>query len=95
MIPVLAEMQIAKSWIRLEGKNPDSAENVVKGYYQDIFKRHQITEVCFDSSYEYYGDHPKEMDEMYQGVLEVISKYQAQNEIHKKSLIPVETPKQK
>ena len=75
MIEVVTELHIAEASINLNLYNTDSLKT--------IYSKHQVTKAQCDSSFKYYALHPKQLSEIYKGVLNEISKRQAATVNHK------------
>ena len=75
MIEIVTELHVTEASINLNLYNADSLKT--------IYSKHQVTKSQYDSSFKYYALHPKQLSEIYKGVLNEISKRQAATVNHK------------
>src|SRR5688572_9129911 len=79
MTKVLADIQLIEASIQNDAmERSDSTKNIVYGYYQSVFKKHNITADQFRRSFDFYLDHLDLMDKMYDDVIIELSKRQAE-----------------
>ena len=56
----------------------DSALQFVADHYQWVFEKNQVTEEQFRASMKFYVEHPKQLDKIYEKVIDNLSKMQSQ-----------------
>ena len=73
MVQILADIHIAEA--QIEGKliYPDTAQMVFKYKEEEIFEKHDVTEQEFRETYQYYKDNLKEMDALYEIIVDTLS----------------------
>jgi hypothetical protein len=74
---VMIDVQITEG-MRAQGVDIITPGEGVEGAYEEIFSKHQINKEAFDESYNYYLDHPDQMEKIYEQVLDSLSKLDAQ-----------------
>jgi len=74
---VMIDVQITEG-MRAQGVDIITPDKGVKGAYDQIFQKHQITEKAFEQSYNYYLEHPDKMEMIYEQVLDSLSKLDAE-----------------
>ncbi len=92
MVDVLVDIHIADailgtSTLRV---NRDSLE--IESYYDDILKKHQVTQIQIDNSLKHYAKDIKEFEDIYLQVSEKLSKMES--EYQKNALLNQENTKQ-
>jgi hypothetical protein len=75
MVQVLTDIHIAEAEMSL-GAFPDSSSKE-KISFQKIFEKEQITKEQYETSLSFYIDHPEMLNEIYQEVLNELSKKQS------------------
>lgn len=76
MISVLADIHIAEARLQIadvRSSNPDLKNK----YVAEVLSRHKINTSLFNKSFDYYSSHPELFSQMYEKVIEEISKQQA------------------
>ncbi len=76
MIALLAEVHIAESRILLSGEAVNNPQ-VKSAYIQNALAKFNVDTTRFNQSFSYYTSQPDEFEQMYQKVMEEISKRQA------------------
>lgn len=73
----LLESAISINTISIDKSNPDDPLPTF-----NVLKKHHVSKQTYDSSFVYYADHPNQLSEIYQEVLDSLSRLQAnvQNE---------------
>ena len=77
MVDVLVDIHLLEASQMNTGSNQSRINNTVVGY-DIIFSKHGITAQEFDESFLYYRDHPKEMDELYQLVIDELTQMESE-----------------
>ena len=83
MAHVIADIHIAEAQMNLQTL-PDSSSNKKLGF-QKIFEKYHITKQQYEKSLSFYIDHPKMLNEIYEQVLNELSRIQSA----KKGMSPV------
>ena len=80
MVLVLADIHIAESKILTSG-NPDStAKANLASYYKFVFDKYKVDNIRFKNSFDYYSSHVSLMNDVYDKVIDELSKRQAEIE---------------
>lgn len=77
MVAVLTDIHIAEAVpvpMQLIG---DSALQFLADHYQYVFEKNHVTQEAFRNSMKYYVEHPKQLDKIYEKVIDNISKMQS------------------
>ena len=70
---VLKEIQLAESTFKIsKKKNKTSTEELLASTYSEIYKKNNISELDFFTSLNFYSENPKELEEVYSNVLELL-----------------------
>jgi hypothetical protein len=77
MVGVFLDMHLAEANLASLPQN-DSVIRLVNEYYKFIFDFHETDSATFKRSIAYYSAHPKKMDEIYQQVVDSLTKLEAQ-----------------
>jgi len=81
MQAVLVDMYIAQAASQFSMVTKDSLLLAHKShYYQQIFDRHNITEETYETAYNWYTKNPDEMHDVYDKVVEILTKLEAINQ---------------
>lgn len=70
---VLYDMHLAEGVVATVPSGADSNARRALGYYQIIYKKHQVTEEQFKQSFQFYVQHPVLLDSVYGRVIERLS----------------------
>lgn len=65
----MTDIQLAESASGWYTSKNDSVMRKMAGYYAEIFRRNHVTPQQYEDTYNYYLDHPEEMDSLYQELL--------------------------
>lgn len=76
MISLLAEVHVAESRIMLSGEFVNNHQ-VKSAYMQHVLATFNVDTTRFNQSFSYYTSKPDEFEQMYEDVMEEISKRQA------------------
>ena len=68
---VLKEIQLAESTFKIS-KKKTSTEELLASTYSEIYKKNNISELDFFTSLNFYSENPKELEEVYSNVLELL-----------------------
>ena len=77
MIQILADVHVMESLIEANVSYPDSAVMVYNKRHKEILEQHGITAEAFHESYKYYADNLREMDRLYEAVLDTLTAREA------------------
>ncbi|MEJ8801891.1 DUF4296 domain-containing protein [Pontibacter sp. H249] len=73
MVQVLTDIHIAEAQIESKIVYPDTALMVFNHQEKEIFKKHGITEQEFRDTYNYYKENLKQMDKLYEIIVDTLS----------------------
>ena len=79
LVQILADMHLADAVA--EDQCRESRSKIFlqsKQYSNAILKHYEVTQADFDETWNYYTQHPLEMDELYEQVIEEITKRETQ-----------------
>lgn len=79
MIPILIDIHIAEASVQENGVVGDSAIQKAKDYYAYIYKLHDVTAEQFEVSFDYYCRNLSLMNEIYDKMIEELSKKEGQH----------------
>jgi hypothetical protein len=79
MVKVLVDVHTAEGIIK-EHTEEEKRQLRVREYYSKIMQIHDIDRSTFTQSYNYYIQHPKQLEEIYVKVLEKLSQQKAEVE---------------
>lgn len=78
MAMVLVDIHLIEAGMNLNVMSPESAAIPTgMGASIDVLKKHEITKAQYDSSFVFYTQHPEMLKEIYDDVLNELSKLQA------------------
>ncbi|MFD2512633.1 DUF4296 domain-containing protein [Pontibacter locisalis] len=73
MIQILADIHIAESQIETKVIYPDTALMTFNYWQKEILEKHGVEEERFRDTYRYYQDNLKEMDVLYEIIIDTLS----------------------
>ncbi|WP_439882395.1 DUF4296 domain-containing protein [Pontibacter sp. MBLB2868] len=73
MVQILADIHIAESRIETKVVYPDTALMTYNYWQKEILQKHGVTEKQFRDTYRYYQNHLKEMDALYETIIDTLS----------------------
>jgi len=74
MVQLLADMHILESAHNTKALEADSVPYTYAEIYAEIFRKHNVTKVQYDSTMTWYSREPMQMDAIYDQVIEELSK---------------------
>jgi hypothetical protein len=74
MVYILKDIRLADSNAKLLKINRDSTNLILEQHYDKVFQIHKVDKKTFLDSYSYYLEHPKELNLIYEKVLEELLK---------------------
>ena len=77
---ILIDVHLSEALAGIEFVKSDTIHQVMPQYYIQIFKKHSITKEDFFRSFDYYSEHPAELDEIYEEVLEEIARQESEHQ---------------
>jgi len=83
LIPIMIDIQLAEAEYAKGNQFEKGRAIKVLTEYDKIFLKHNVNSEDFYTSFAYYRQHPKEMDELYQEVIEEMTK--RESELNKQS----------
>ena len=78
MAEVMVDIHLLEATVNLTVTATDKAAFNEKGDQIDVYKKHNITRKQYEDSYLFYTRHPELLGEIYQQVLNELSKMQAE-----------------
>ena len=78
MAEVMIDIHLLEATMNLNNYNIDRITNGNSSILYDVFKKHKITKKEYRESFNYYSQHPEILTEVYQLVLDNLSKMQAE-----------------
>lgn len=72
MVQVLEEIYIAEEKVNHLGLSRDSAKHVSAAMTAKVFERAAVTDTVFRKSFDYYMEHPKEMELIYTALVDTL-----------------------
>ena len=75
MISLLVDIHLLEEKISLLEYSNDSSKYLYNVMEKDLFLKYNITEEDYRKSYSYYFFNPKELDEIYDGVIDSLNLY--------------------
>ena len=91
MAAFLVDVYIAESRVEKATLNRDSAIKLFIPYEQLIMKKHGISDSLLKHSYQYYMEHPRDYEKIYDAVIDTLSLREQLT--YKKDLAPPLKPK--
>ncbi|WP_299821680.1 DUF4296 domain-containing protein [uncultured Pontibacter sp.] len=73
MVQILADIHIAEAQVESRVVYPDTALMAFTYQEREVFKKHGVTEQQFRDTYSYYKDNLKEMDALYEIIVDTLS----------------------
>ena len=80
MVSVMVDVQLVEAALSVNQLKGDEAKKAAVNYYDSVMKQHNISKKKFDTSFKYYAEHPGLMEEIYDEMLNELSKRQAEVE---------------
>ncbi len=90
MADIMLDVHLLEAAMSLNTFRTDMVSNGNPTPAFDVFGKNKITEEQYNESFEYYAQHPEQLNEIYQLVMENLSKMQAEV-MNKKEDIKVKT----
>ena len=84
MIPLLADLQVLEARVENSRLQPDSARALFLAQQKALFWQRDVTDSAFHRSYRYYGIHGKDLEEIYQAVIDTLNQRAAKIEYYAK-----------
>ncbi len=75
MIEIMVEVNITEAALNLNYLNDSKVRDTKE--YEDVFKRKKVSKEQYDESLKYYTEHPDDLIQMYDEVLNELSRMQA------------------
>lgn len=73
MVQILADIHTAEAQIESQVVYPDTAIMVFNQQEKAIFEKHEVTEQQFRDTYNYYQENLKQMDALYEIIVDTLS----------------------
>lgn len=71
MADLLVDVHLADGAVYMTAM-PDSINKYGMGLYKAVFNKHKVDSVTFRKSFQYYAQHPVDMDKIYANVMKVL-----------------------
>ncbi len=81
-ILVLADVQLLEISFNQKMFKEDDPRKKMPILYEQVFAKNNITREEFDISYEWWGQHPDDMEEIYEGVIERLTIMEAERSLN-------------
>ena len=81
MARVLADIHIAEASVNMKMMQGIDPKKTGSGYYRHIFAMYGIDQEVLDASMDYYALHPPLYEKVYDQVLEILSRSEAETEV--------------
>ena len=72
IVPLLADLHVLETQVENSRLPPDSAKALFREQQHALFWSRQITDSAFQRSYRYYSVHNKDLNELYQTVIDTL-----------------------
>jgi len=76
MAEVIADMELAQAMYKFQ---PIDQRADIEFMFEEIYRKHQITKESFNESLKFYSSSPKDMDEIYNEAIEILTHKQAKS----------------
>lgn len=83
MVHHLIDLHIAEAEVQNLRLKKDSTQKIFKIYEHYLLEKNGLTDSLFIRSYNYYMEHPKELEEIYESVVDSISVKSSVDEVQK------------
>lgn len=80
LVAVLVDLHIAAPYIDLRNPLPADRDSVGHGMYPEILKRHNLTRDSFFAGIAYYQQRPKQLQALYEKVIQRITVLQQESD---------------
>ena len=90
MTAVMIDIQLIEAGIVVRKYNRTQRKDQITDYYRALYHKHKITKETFDLSLQYYTDHPGQLEEIYESMMEKLSELEAKAENEKADTSAVE-----
>ena len=78
MTEIMVDVQLIEGGIVIRKYNKTQRKGQIADYYKSLYHKHKISKETFENSLKYYTDHPDKLEEIYDGMLERLSKLEAE-----------------
>jgi len=80
LIALLVDIHLTDAYLQHRGMRPSKQieRDKIDNAYGFILEKHKVTPNQFINTMQYYGNHPKEYEQIYNKVIEVLSKYETE-----------------
>jgi hypothetical protein len=73
MVDALTEIYLAEAKVNQRGLARDSSEREFEIFKETVFEKMNVSDSIFKRSFNYYMDHPKEMEMIYTALVDSLS----------------------
>lgn len=74
MVGLLADLHVLEARVENSRLMPDSARSLFLAQQKTLLKQRAVSDSAFHRSYRYYGIHGKDLNEIYQSVIDTLTK---------------------
>ena len=78
MTDIMLDVQLIEGGIVIRKYNKTQRKGQIIDYYKSLYHKHKISKETFENSLKYYTDHPDKLEKIYDGMLERLSKLEAE-----------------
>lgn len=78
MINIMVDVNLIEATLRVKQSLYNKDSSYVKDYYDLVFKKYNITKEQFNNSLKYYSKHPDKFGEIYDEVINKLSRLQSE-----------------
>ena len=78
MTAIMVDVQLIEGGIVIRKYNKTQRKGQITDYYKSLYHKHKVSKETFKNSLNYYTDHPDKLEEIYDGMLERLSKLEAE-----------------
>jgi len=78
MTAIMVDVQLIEAGIVVRKYNRTQRKDQITDYYRALFNKHEVSKQTFDLSLQFYTDHPDQLEEIYEGLMERLSELQAE-----------------
>ncbi len=78
MTEIMVDVQLIEGGIVIRKYNKTQRKGQITDYYKSLYHKHKVSKETFEHSLKYYTDHPDKLEEIYDGMLERLSKLEAE-----------------
>lgn len=77
LVPVLVDVHLAQASVAIL-RTGDTTSHAMGDYMDFILKRHEVDSAAYGKSIRYYGEHPDQLSDIYDDVIDELSRIQGE-----------------